>query len=123
MEPILELVVGPLLVAVATLVARRFGPRTGGLISAFPAIVGPVLLLAALEHGTAFAADAAAGTLLGLVALSGFTLVYARVATRARWPASLAAAWVAAAAFAVAAGAVGAGLVGALTVQGVLARA
>lgn len=114
MEPILELVVGPLLVAVATLVARRFGPRTGGLVSAFPAIVGPVLLLAALEHGTAFAADAAAGTLLGLVALSGFTLVYARVATRARWPASLAAAWVAAAAFAVAAGAVGAGLVGAL---------
>src|SRR6185295_4672754 len=87
--PILQLVVGPMLVGVATLVARRFGPHAGGLVSAFPAIVGPVLLVVALEHGAAFAADAAAGTLLGLVALSGFVLVYARTATRARWPASL----------------------------------
>ncbi len=113
MVSILQLVVGPMLVGVATLVARRFGPRTGGLVSAFPAIVGPVLLVVALEHGTAFAADAAAGTLLGLVALSGFALVYARTATRARWPASLAAAWVAAAVSAAAAGAIGVGLVGA----------
>jgi hypothetical protein len=112
--PILQLVVGPLLVGAATLAARRFGPRAGGLVSAFPAIVGPVLLLTALEHGAAFAADAATGTLLGLVALSGFTLVYGRAATRTRWPASLSAAWVAAAALAAAAGAIGAGFAGAL---------
>jgi hypothetical protein len=112
--PILQLVVGPLLVGAATLAARRFGPRAGGLVSAFPAIVGPVLLLSALEHGAAFAADAAAGTLLGLVALSAFALVYARVAARTRWPASLAIAWLAAAALAAAAGTVGAGLFAAL---------
>ena len=105
-----------MLVGVATLVARRFGPHAGGLVSAFPAIVGPVLLVVALEHGAAFAADAAAGTLLGLVALSGFVLVYARTATRARWPASLGAAWVTAAVAATAVGAIGVGLVGALAV-------
>jgi len=90
---VLELVVAPALVAAATLAARRFGQRIGGLVSAFPAIVGPVLLVAALDHGAAFAARAANGTLLGLVALAGFALVYGRVAPRAGWPASLAAAW------------------------------
>src|SRR5919199_644874 len=114
LEPILQLVVGPSLVAGATLSARRFGPRAGGVVSAFPAIVGPVLLVSALEHGAAFAADAAAGTLLGLVALSGFALVYGRVAARAGWVPSLLAAWGAAAVLAAAAGAIGAGTLGAL---------
>jgi hypothetical protein len=114
--PILQLVVGPLLVGAATLAARRFGPQAGGLVSAFPAIVGPVLLLSALEHGAAFAAAAATGTLLGLVALSGFALAYGRAATRTRWPASLAAAWVSAAALAAVAGAIGAELAGAVVV-------
>jgi hypothetical protein len=90
---VLELVVAPALVGAATLAARRWGQRIGGLVSAFPAIVGPVLLVAALEHGAAFAARAANGTLLGLVALAGFALTYGRVAARAGWPNSLVAAW------------------------------
>jgi hypothetical protein len=90
---VLELVVAPALVGAATLAARRFGQRIGGLVSAFPAIVGPVLLVAALDHGAAFTTRAANGTLLGLVALAGFALVYGRAAPRAGWPASLAAAW------------------------------
>jgi hypothetical protein len=93
---LLELVVAPALVGAATLAARRWGQRIGGLVSAFPAIVGPVLLVAALNHGPAFAARAASGTLLGLVALAGFALVYGRAAGRTRWPASLAVAWAAA---------------------------
>src|SRR4051812_45463233 len=92
----IEVVLAPALVGAATLAARRWGERTGGLVSAFPAIVGPVLLVTALEHGAAFAARAASGTLLGLVALSAFTLAYARAARRLRWPASLAAGWAAA---------------------------
>jgi hypothetical protein len=106
---VLELVVAPALVGAATLAARRWGQRTGGLVSAFPAIVGPVLLVAALDHGAAFAASAANGTLLGLVALAGFALVYGRLAPRTAWPASLAAAWVAAAALGTAVAAVAAG--------------
>jgi hypothetical protein len=93
---VLQLAVAPALVGAATLAARRWGQRTGGLVSAFPAIVGPVLLVAALDHGPAFAATAANGTLLGLVALAAFALAYGRVAERSGWRASLALAWAAA---------------------------
>jgi hypothetical protein len=75
---LIELVLGPLLVATSTLAARRWGCRVGGAVSAFPAIVGPVLLVDALGHGATFAARAASGTLLGLVALAAFALGYAR---------------------------------------------
>src|SRR3954465_1486609 len=93
---VIEVVLAPALVGAATLAARRWGERTGGLVSAFPAIVGPVLLVAALEHGATFAARAANGTLLGLVAPAGFALVYGLVAVRAGWRASLALGWAAA---------------------------
>jgi len=105
----IEVVLAPALVGAATLAARRWGERTGGLVSAFPAIVGPVLLVTALEHGAGFAARAASGTLLGLVALSAFTLAYARAARRLRWPASLAAGWAAAGAAGLAVSSVTAG--------------
>jgi hypothetical protein len=88
---------------------RWWGLRLGGLVSAFPAIVGPLLLIAAHEHGTAFAAKAASGTLLGLVALSGFALAYGRTALHAGWRTSLAAGWVTAAAIAALLAAVDAG--------------
>src|SRR3954452_8753477 len=90
---VLDVAIAPLLVGVASLVALRFGPRAGGLVSAFPAIVGPFLLLSAERHGAAFAADAADGTLLGLVPFAGFVVAYAWMATVAGWPASLLVAW------------------------------
>jgi hypothetical protein len=97
-DSLLQLVVAPTLVGASTLAARRWGERTGGLVSAFPAIVGPVLFIAAREHGPAFAARAASGTLLGLVALSGFALACGwAAALRAGWLVSLAAGWVVAA--------------------------
>ena len=68
------------------------------MLSAFPLIVGPVLLIAAERHGAAFAAQAAAATLLGLVALAGFVVVYAWSAVRVGWAMSLLLAWAAAAA-------------------------
>ena len=106
---LLELVVAPALVGTATLAARRWGQGIGGLVSAFPAIVGPVLLIAAHEHGPTFAAREASGTLLGLVALSGFALAYGHTALRAGWRMSLAAGWATAAAIAVLLGSVEAG--------------
>ncbi len=98
-QTLVALLAAPLLTAASTLAARRWGPRTGGVVSAFPAIVGPVLFILAVAHGAAFAARAAAGTLLGLVALSAFALAYGRTATRGRrgWRLSLLAGWVAAA--------------------------
>jgi hypothetical protein len=97
---VLELVIAPILVALATLVARRWGQQLGGMLSAFPAIVGPLLLIAAHEHGRAFAAQTASATLLGLVALSGFALAYGRTAAHSGWRTSLAIGWIAAAAIA-----------------------
>jgi F0F1-type ATP synthase assembly protein I len=93
---VIELLVAPALVAVSTFVARRWGPRAGGVVSAFPAIVGPVLLILALGHGRAFAARAAEGTLLGLVSLAAFALVYGRLARGHGWRVCATAGWLAA---------------------------
>jgi hypothetical protein len=90
---LLELLIAPALVAVSTLAARRWGAGVGGLVSAFPAVVGPVLLIVAQQRGTAFAARTANGTLLGLVALSAFAVTYARFALHVRWQASLIMGW------------------------------
>jgi hypothetical protein len=102
---LIELLVAPALVAVSTLVARRWGSRVGGVVSAFPAIVGPVLLILALAHGRAFAARAAEGTLLGLVSLAAFAFAYGRAAQRFDWWLSAALGWLAAAVAALLAGA------------------
>ena len=116
---VLELLVAPALVGAATLAARRWGQKIGGLVSAFPAIVGPVLLIAALEHGATFAARAANGTLLGLVALAIFAVAYGWTATRAGWPGSLAAGWAVAGVTGLLVGAIAAGPTGGLAAAAV----
>lgn len=113
---LVQLVVAPLLVAAASVAARRWGHAIGGLVSAFPAIVGPVLLIGAHRHGVTFAAQQATAILAGLSGLGAFALVYGRTAVRSRWRASVAAGWAAAALATVAAGAAGASLLAALAV-------
>lgn len=93
LKTLLELLVGPLLVGGSTWTARRWGPRAGGLVSVFPAVVGPVLFITASQRGVVSAGQAANGTLLGLVGLSGFVLTYAWVARRAPWTVSVLAGW------------------------------
>ena len=88
-----KLLLAPSFVVGASLAARRFGARVGGLIAGLPVVAGPIVLVYALVHGRAFAADAAAGTLLGLVSLIGFVVVYARLAGRRAWVSSLLAGW------------------------------
>jgi hypothetical protein len=88
-----KVVLAPAFVVGASLAARRFGPRVGGLVGGLPVVAGPILLVFALEHGTTFAAQAAAGTLLGMVSLSVFIVVYARAAVRVPWFTSLLAGW------------------------------
>ena len=91
----IKLMLAPAFVVGASLAARRFGARIGGLIAGLPVVAGPILLVYALAHGGPFAAGAAAGTLLGLVSLIAFVVVYARLAGRASWPASMLAGWLA----------------------------
>jgi|SRR5579884_3085784 len=104
-----ELIIGPLLVGAATLAARRWGVRVAGVVSALPAVVGPVLLITATQRGAAFAGQAADGTLLGLVGLSGFVAAYAQIAIRAHWGISLLTGWICAAVISVSLGWLAAG--------------
>ena len=84
----LKLVVTPLLIAAATLVARRWGPGVGGWLAGFPLTSAPVSVFLALEQGPEFAAGAAVGTLLGLAALGFFCLAYGHAARRVGWVSS-----------------------------------
>ncbi|HVR05443.1 MAG TPA: hypothetical protein VMS02_05330 [Solirubrobacteraceae bacterium] len=90
-----KLLLAPAFVVGASLTARRHGPRVGGLVGALPVVAGPILLVYALAHGSGFAARAAAGTLLGLISLTAFVVVYARLAGRVPWPAGLLCGWLA----------------------------
>jgi len=88
-----KVLLAPSFVVGASLAARRFGARVGGLVAGLPVVAGPILLAYALAHGRGFAANAAAGTLLGLVSLIAFVVVYARLAPRFFWGASMLAGW------------------------------
>ena len=86
----LKLVLTPALIAVATLVGRRFGPSISGWLVGLPFTSGPVSLFLALEQGTGFAAAAAAGSIAGVSASAVFAVAYAGMARRRfGWPASL----------------------------------
>jgi hypothetical protein len=88
-----KLLLAPSFVVGASLATRRFGARIGGLIGGLPVVAGPILLVYALTHGRVFAAGAAAGTLLGLISLIAFVVVYGRLASRLSWTASMIAGW------------------------------
>lgn len=90
-----KLLLAPLFVVGASLTARRFGPRIGGLVGGLPVVAGPILLAYALAHGRSFAAGAAGGTLLGLVSLIAFVVVYGRLAGRLLWAWSMICGWLA----------------------------
>jgi hypothetical protein len=100
---LIKVILAPGLMVAASLATRRGGPRLGGVVASFPAIVGPVVLVTALEHGTRTAAHTADGTLVGLASWAGFAIAYARVA-RHGWVPALVAGWLAAAALGTAAG-------------------
>jgi hypothetical protein len=77
----LKITLAPALVVAATLAARRWGDRVGGIVIAIPIVAGPVLLVLALDHGRAFVQHAATGALVGIVAVCGFCLAFDRAAT------------------------------------------
>lgn len=90
-----KLLLAPAFVVGASLAARRFGALVGGLVGGLPVVAGPILLAFALDQGAAFAARAAVGTLLGLVSLTTFVVLYSHLAGRLPWPACLLAGWAA----------------------------
>jgi hypothetical protein len=96
---ILRLVLVPILIAAVTLASRRWGSRAGAFVTALPAVAGPTLGFYAVQQGPLFAADAARGSLLGLVGVAAFCLAYARASTRLHWAPCLLLGWISFAVF------------------------
>lgn len=87
----LKLLITPLLILAASLAGRRWGNAIGGWIVGLPLSSGPVSFFLALDHGPAFAQQAAAGTLVGTAAQACFSIAYFWAAGSASWPLAFAA--------------------------------
>lgn len=83
---LIKLTITPLLIASATLTARRWGQAVGGWLVGLPLTSGPVSLFLALEQGREFAAAATHSSLFGIVGVGFFCLIYSRCAERFSWP-------------------------------------
>lgn len=90
---VLKLTLAPALVVAASVAGRAWGPRAAGLLGSLPIVAGPVVLALALDQGAAFAADAAVGTLLAMVAIGAFLVTLGRVSGRAGTAVTMIAAW------------------------------
>ena len=82
----LRILLAPALIGAASLAGRRWGPAVSGWLVGLPLTSAPVTFLLALEHGPAFAALVALGTLAGTVSQILFAVVYAWLARRHGWP-------------------------------------
>lgn len=92
---LLKLFLAPLLVVASTLAGRKWGPGMAGILVGQPVVAGPILFITYMQHGADFASDAATTSLLGVVSLAVFAVVFSRAARRLSWPATLAAGWTA----------------------------
>jgi Ca2+/Na+ antiporter len=90
-----KLLLGPGLVVAASLAGRRWGPAVSGILVAIPIVLGPILLIITIEHGEAFGADTATSSLLALVALAAYVVVFERTGRSRRWGIATLAGWVA----------------------------
>lgn len=77
-----KLLSAPACVVAVSLAGRRWGVAVAGVLGGLPVVAGPILVVLTLVHGRAFGARAAAGTLLGLAALTLFVVVYGKTAER-----------------------------------------
>jgi hypothetical protein len=82
---LLKLLLTPLIIITATLVARRWGDHIGGLIIGLPLTSAPVSIFFAIEQGRNFAGQAAKSAILGLVPVAVFCCAYIWSAKRFPW--------------------------------------
>ncbi len=76
----IKLVITPLVVLFASLAARRWGDAVGGWLVGLPLTSGPVSVFLAIEQGPSFAAQAADGSIAGVLSQAAFCLGYAAMA-------------------------------------------
>lgn len=90
-----KLLLAPACVVAVSLAGRRWGVAVAGILGGLPVVAGPILVVLTLVHGRSFGAEAAAGTLLGLGALTLFVVVYGKASERVGPVSSLLAGWIA----------------------------
>jgi hypothetical protein len=78
----IKLIVTPLVVLSGSLAARRWGDAVGGWLVGLPLTSGPVSIFLAVEQGRLFAAQAANGSMAGVLSQAAFCLGYAALAWR-----------------------------------------
>jgi hypothetical protein len=81
----LKLLLAPSFVVLASVCSRRFGASVGGVVAGLPVVAGPILLVLAITHGRRFGSDSARASLLGLVSLTAFVLVYGFLCRHRSW--------------------------------------
>ena len=79
----------PFLLWGTALVARRWGPFLGAILAGLPLVSGPVSLFITLEQGTQFGEGMAYNTLPGICVCVAYTVIYAWLSRRFRWPLAL----------------------------------
>lgn len=92
---VLKLILTPILMVSLTLAGKKWGQTVSGMFAGLPLNSGPISFLFALQYGTSFAAQAAVGSMGGMIAVAMFALVYATLSRRASWFASVIAAEIA----------------------------
>jgi hypothetical protein len=90
-----KIILAPVLIGLVSLAGRRWGPGVSGWLLGLPLNSAPIFLFLLMEQGPGFAARAAVGTLLGILAWAAFTLVYAYCCLRLPWWWSTIAGWLA----------------------------
>lgn len=85
-----KLLLTPAIVVFATLAGRRFGRTASGWLIGLPLTSGPITAFFAVEHGRAFAARSAVGSLGGAIGEAAFCVAYAATSRRRGWPAAIA---------------------------------
>ena len=88
---LVKISVPPVLVALMSLAARRWGPTFGGLIMGLPWMTGPVLFFLGYDKGIDYLVAATRGVELAVWGMGAYILLFG-LASRLPWPMALAAA-------------------------------
>lgn len=82
---LLKVTIIPTVIALVTLVIRKWGNKAGGLIGSMPWVAGPILLFFIFEQGKAFGIHSIQGTMTGILALISFCFSYAALSRTLSW--------------------------------------
>lgn len=90
-----KLFASPLLIGLASLAGKRWGPGLSGLLGGLPLVAAPIVLALWLSEGPAIAHRVALTAPIGVWATMTYLLVFGFASARFRWQVSLLLGWIA----------------------------